>query len=174
MFKRFALVGLAFLTLLSSLHARPNVLLITADDLNCDSVGVFGSTLAETTPRLDALAAEGMRFERAHVTIAVCQPLRSVLMTGRYPHRSGGEGFPQTPPSWYSDPSRTASRSRLCGGHLGKWGIQRPMPNSRGIWRWISRTRGLDAVLRLRETDSGVSETSEEGKEAVLSDGEHA
>ena len=74
--------------------ARPmNVLLITADDMNCDSVGAYGCRVKQTTPQIDRLAAEGMRFERAHITIAVCQPCRSVLMTGRYPHRSGGEGF---------------------------------------------------------------------------------
>jgi len=72
---------------------RTNVLLITADDLNCDSVGVFGCRTPEITPNIDRLAGQGMRFTRAHVTIAVCQPCRSVLMTGRYPHRSGGEGF---------------------------------------------------------------------------------
>jgi len=72
---------------------RLNVLLITADDMNCDSVGVYGSKTPDITPNIDRLAGEGMRFARAHVTIAVCQPCRSVLMTGRYPHRSGGEGF---------------------------------------------------------------------------------
>lgn len=81
----------------SAAHAlaaeRPNILLITADDLNCDSVGVFGSKVKNTTPNIDRLAAEGMRFEHAHVTIAVCQPCRNVWTTGRYPHRSGGEGF---------------------------------------------------------------------------------
>ena len=71
----------------------PNLLLITADDLNCDSVGAFGSRVKDITPRIDRLAKEGMRFARAHVTIAVCQPCRSVWLTGRYPHRSGGEGF---------------------------------------------------------------------------------
>ena len=72
---------------------RPNVLLITADDLNCDSVGVFGCPLPGITPHIDALAAAGMRFTRAHVNIAVCQPCRAVLMTGRYPHRNGARGF---------------------------------------------------------------------------------
>jgi len=72
---------------------RPSILLITADDLNCDSVGAYGSKVENTTPNIDRLAADGMRFEHAHVTIAVCQPCRNVWMTGRYPHRSGGEGF---------------------------------------------------------------------------------
>ncbi len=72
---------------------RPNILLITADDMNWDAVGAYGCPVAGTTPNIDRLAAEGVRFAYAHVTIAVCQPSRSVIMTGRYPHRSGGEGF---------------------------------------------------------------------------------
>jgi len=74
-------------------YAAPNILLITADDLNCDSVGAFGCPVPDTTPNIDRLASEGMRFERAHVNIAVCQPCRSVWLSGRYSHRSGGEGF---------------------------------------------------------------------------------
>ena len=72
---------------------RPNVLLITADDMNWDAVGAYGCPVQDTTPNIDRLAGEGIRFEHAHVTIAVCQPSRSAIMTGRYPHRSGGEGF---------------------------------------------------------------------------------
>lgn len=70
-----------------------NVLLITADDMNWDAVGAFGCPTEGTTPNIDRLAGEGLRFNHGHVTIAVCQPSRSALMTGRYPHRSGGEGF---------------------------------------------------------------------------------
>ena len=72
---------------------RPNILLITADDMNWDAPGCFGGRTQEITPNIDRLASEGMRFEYAHITIAVCQPSRSVLMTGRYPHRNGAEGF---------------------------------------------------------------------------------
>ena len=68
-------------------------MLITADDMNWDAVGAFGCPTAGTTPNIDRLAAEGLRFKHGHVTIAVCQPSRSALMTGRYPHLSGGEGF---------------------------------------------------------------------------------
>lgn len=73
--------------------ARPNVVLITADDMNWDAVGAYGCPVAGTTPHIDGLAASGVRFEHGHVTIAVCQPSRSAMMTGRYPHRSGSEGF---------------------------------------------------------------------------------
>ena len=71
----------------------PNVLLITVDDMNWDSVGVFGCPVPETTPHIDRLASQGVRFEHAHVNISVCQPCRAVIATGRYSHRNGAEGF---------------------------------------------------------------------------------
>ena len=70
-----------------------NVLFITLDDMNRDSVGVYGAKVPETTPNIDRLASEGLRFEHGHVTIAICQPTRAVWMTGRYPHNSGALGF---------------------------------------------------------------------------------
>lgn len=70
-----------------------NFLLITVDDMNCDSVGVYGCEVKGITPHIDKLAGQGLRFAHAHVTIAVCQPTRAVWMTGRYPHRNGAEGF---------------------------------------------------------------------------------
>ncbi|MCC7205389.1 MAG: sulfatase [Phycisphaeraceae bacterium] len=72
---------------------RTNVLLITADDMNWDAVGAFGCPVPGTTPNIDRLAAEGMRFNHAHVTISVCQPSRNTMHTGLYPHHHGGEGF---------------------------------------------------------------------------------
>lgn len=72
---------------------KPNILLITADDMNWDAVGAYGCPVPGTTPNIDRMANHGLCFNHAHVTVAVCQPSRSVLMTGRYPHRSGGEGF---------------------------------------------------------------------------------
>ncbi|MER7243366.1 sulfatase [Kribbella sp. NPDC000426] len=70
----------------------PNILLITADDMEGTTPGAFGGP-AGVTPALDRLAAEGMVFRRAHVAIAVCQPSRSAIMTGQWPHRNGAEGF---------------------------------------------------------------------------------
>ncbi len=69
-----------------------NVLLITADDMDAGTPGAFGGPRG-LTPALDQLAGEGMTFHRGHVPAAVCQPSRSALMTGRWPHRNGAEGF---------------------------------------------------------------------------------
>lgn len=61
--------------------------------MNFDSVGAYGCPLKNITPNIDKLAKSGIRFENAHVTIAICMPTRAVWMTGRYPHRSGALGF---------------------------------------------------------------------------------
>jgi N-sulfoglucosamine sulfohydrolase len=74
-------------------EAPLNVLFITADDLNYDSVGAYGCPIPDITPHIDRLARDGMRFNRAHVNIAICQPSRQSIMTGRYPLRNGAEGF---------------------------------------------------------------------------------
>jgi N-sulfoglucosamine sulfohydrolase len=74
---------------------KPNVLIITADDLSADSLGSFGCKLADTSPNLDRLASEGIRFEYAHVVCANCMPSRNALYSGRYPHNNHVEGFYQ-------------------------------------------------------------------------------
>lgn len=77
-------------------HKDLNVLLITADDLNWNSVGIYGCQVENITPNIDKLAQNGVRFSNAHVTISVCQPSRGALATGLYPHNSGIEGFYHT------------------------------------------------------------------------------
>lgn len=77
-------------------NQRLNILLFTADDLNCDSVGCFGGKVPGLTPNLDSFASQGVRFERAHVNVAICQPSRGILATGRYGHNSGILGFMHT------------------------------------------------------------------------------
>jgi arylsulfatase A-like enzyme len=66
--------------------ARPNVLLIVADDLGFSDLGAFGGEIA--TPNLDALALAGSRFTDFHSAPA-CSPTRAMLMTGTDPHIAG-------------------------------------------------------------------------------------
>lgn len=72
---------------------RPNVLLITVDDMNFSAVGCLAPDVPDVTPNIDRLASEGMTFRCAHVTVAICQPSRQAMMTGRYPHNSDAPGF---------------------------------------------------------------------------------
>ncbi|MEM7474238.1 MAG: sulfatase [Planctomycetota bacterium] len=74
---------------------RPNVLIVTVDDMSCDSVGAFGCDLPGTTPNMDALAKTALRFSHAHVQVGNCMPSRNVMWSGRFPHNNGVEGFYQ-------------------------------------------------------------------------------
>jgi arylsulfatase A len=68
--------------------ARPNVIIVLADDLGYADVGAFGAQ-GFTTPHLDGLAAEGMRFTSFYAGAPICSPSRAALMTGSYPARVG-------------------------------------------------------------------------------------
>ena len=67
---------------------RPNVVLILADDLGYGDPRCYNAQSKVPTPRMDRLAAEGMRFSDAHTPASVCTPTRYGLLTGRYPWRS--------------------------------------------------------------------------------------
>ena len=94
---------------------RPNVLLITADDMNWNTPGCFGGTVPNATPNIDRLAHEGMRFWHAHVNVAVCTPSRSVMLTGLYPQHSNVEGFQPIRPGTPTLPSILNEFGYLCG-----------------------------------------------------------
>jgi N-sulfoglucosamine sulfohydrolase len=67
---------------------RPNIVVCIADDVSWDDYGCYGNRTART-PRIDALAAKGMRFTEAYLTASSCSPSRSSIITGRYPHNLG-------------------------------------------------------------------------------------
>lgn len=70
----------------SLLCAKPNVILIVADDLGFSDLGCYGSSIA--TPNLDLLAQDGLRLTRFYTTGRCC-PSRASILTGQYPHRVG-------------------------------------------------------------------------------------
>lgn len=85
----------------TSLAAKPNILIITVDDMSCDSVGAFGCKLPGTTPNIDKLAHQGLRYHHAHVQTGSCYPCRNVLFSGRFSHNTGVEGFYQVKNTTY-------------------------------------------------------------------------
>ncbi len=80
---------------------RPNVLIITVDDMSADSLGVFGCQLADTSPNIDAFARESLRFNHAHVQVGNCMPGRNIMWSGMFSHANGVEGFVQNPNADY-------------------------------------------------------------------------
>ena len=76
-------MGIGLSGLLSSVEsARPNILIIFPDDMGYETIGAYGGLDFET-PRIDRMAGEGVRFDRAY-TSPVCTPSRVSLHTGTY------------------------------------------------------------------------------------------
>src|SRR5438874_1363661 len=73
------------------LRAAHNVVVIIADDLG-RQLGCYGDSAART-PNIDALAADGTRFDFAFCTTSSCSPSRSVILTGLYNHANGQYGL---------------------------------------------------------------------------------
>jgi arylsulfatase A-like enzyme/Flp pilus assembly protein TadD len=91
-----ALVTAAFLLWISAAFAAPvaapNVVVITIDTLRADHLGCYGYHQIRT-PNIDALAADGARFERAYSAVPVTLPSHTVMFTGTYPMLSGMHDF---------------------------------------------------------------------------------
>lgn len=113
---------------------RVNILFVTVDDMNRNSVGAFGAPIAGITPHIDALARSGRRYERAYVAASNCSPSRVALQTGLTPQQSGATGF------FYIDDSDTptiATELRAAGyltGVIGKPADGNPGPDGQRYW----------------------------------------
>ncbi len=123
----------------------PNVVLVVLDDVGFAQLGCYGSDIE--TPRIDGLAAEGIRLTNFHTT-ALCSPTRACLLTGRNHHRSGmgrvadlAIGFPGywgRPPrenGFLSEMLRSAGYATYA---VGKWHLspeeETNMAASRSTW----------------------------------------
>ncbi len=134
----------AILTLISSAAAaaeRPNVLIIYTDDQGSADAGCYGSPDL-TTPAIDRLAAEGVRFTQMLAPSAICSASRTGLLTGCIPMRAGVPGNVSSqhgnaglPPANYT----LAEMFRDAGyrtHHVGKWHLgyeETTMPNAQGF-----------------------------------------
>ncbi|MFM1965239.1 MAG: hypothetical protein RL134_964 [Actinomycetota bacterium] len=118
----------------------PNLLVIFSDDHRADHLGVTGAVPFLQTPALDSLAAEGVRFDRAYVTTALCSPSRATLLTGQYASRHGVQNnlsawIPGTPSFFDS----LAAAGYRCA-YIGKWHMPGDLPDLPGVERFITFT----------------------------------
>lgn len=111
--------------------ARPNMVLILADDLGFSDIGCYGSEIE--TPNIDRLAYNGVRFTQMY-NCARCCPSRASLLTGLYPHQAGighmTQGVKKRIPSYQGylrDDCVTIAEALKAGGYntgmVGKWHV---------------------------------------------------
>ena len=104
----------------SAAEPRPNIVLIMADDVGCETLGCYGGQ-SYKTPHIDRLATTGLKFTHCYA-MPVCHPTRTCLLSGRYPRHQGN-------PKWGSypriDESFTLARALRSAGYrtaiAGKW-----------------------------------------------------
>lgn len=161
---------LLFLAVLSHLHsscaAQPNNLIfILVDDLGTYDLDCCGATEVRT-PRVDQLAAEGVRFTDYYAAAPICSPSRAGLLTGRYPRRFGMEAWVQRADSKRGIPKDELILSELLNAHgyatacIGKWHVgfaPEMLPRARGFDHYFGLLHNLDPVETVYfEKEGGV------------------
>lgn len=112
---------------------RPNLIVLVTDDQRWDAIGVMQQALAAEgrvarfpwlaghTPGMDRLANEGVRFDNAFVTVSLCSPSRTCMLTGRYPYLSGVMDNLTYFPAQTVTYATLLRDSGYATGYFGKW-----------------------------------------------------
>ena len=138
----FVIIALAIAAPASS-EERPNIILVFIDDMGWGDFSCFGNQDA-STPNIDRLAHEGIRFEQFYVNSPICSPSRTAISTGQYPQRwritsflSNRDHNNQRGMAQWLDPqapmlARLLQHAGYATGHFGKWhmGGQRNVDNA--------------------------------------------
>ncbi len=144
-------------------RARPNIVVIMADDMGYADIGAYGGEI--DTPNVDTLAREGIRFTQFYNT-ARCWPTRASLLTGLYPHQVGlggaitPVGRPLGEPGAYqgylSGSAPTVAELLRAAGYrtymAGKWHLgERPehWPRRRGFDRYFGLISGASSYFEI-------------------------
>ena len=162
----------------------PNVVLILFDWARRDTIGVY-SKKNVSTPNIDALAKNGVRFENAYTTATLCSPARASLLTGVYPHAHGirktmyPAGINGGLPTMYQEPianpfnderftlainfPKYITNSGFATAHIGKWHLGTGNPGFFDVFKsynslmphWVGE-QGKSAYREDIQTNEGI------------------
>ena len=155
----FVLLSTLVLTVLpavSSAETKPNIVLVFMDNFGYGELGVYGGgiTRGGATPRIDALAAQGLRLTNFNVE-AQCTPSRAAIMTGRYAKRSGNASVPWLSPEygltqWEITMAEMLSDAGYATGMFGKWHLGHTagrFPTDQGFDEWYGIPNSSDESM---------------------------
>ena len=133
-------------------QSKPNIVLVLMDNFGWGELGVYGGGILRgaPTPRIDKLAAEGMRLLNFNVE-AQCTPSRAALMTGRYAVRTGNGTVPISTPmygltQWEVTMAEMLSDAGYATGMFGKWHLGHTdgrFPTDQGFDEWYRHSQFL-------------------------------
>ncbi len=142
---------------------RPNIIFILVDDQGYYDLGCYGAT-EFATPRIDEMAAAGVRFTDYYAAAPICSPSRAGLLTGCYPRRIGMETWVQRADSnrGIHPDELTIAELLQANGYstacIGKWhlGFSPPfLPQAQGFEYSFGLLHNLDPVERVYFKDQG-------------------
>jgi len=137
-------------------EARPNIILVMADDQGWGQTGYYNNPVLKT-PNLDAMAANGLRFDRYYAAAPVCSPTRASVLTGRTNLRTGVLSHGYALRRQEKTIAQALQHAGYATGHFGKWhlnGLRGPgvpilaedshNPGVFGFDEWLSVTNFFD------------------------------
>jgi len=143
---------------------KPNIIFVLGDDMGIDcGIGCY-SNRKGLTPNLDALAAGGVRFERCFAT-PICGPTRCLLMTGRYPFRTGGwdngQGTAAVRPQNEYPMARILSEAGYDTCCVGKWRQMVQTPREWGFDEYVMSPTATGYYWEKKYTKNGKDITED-------------
>jgi len=162
--KWMCLLGLALFAGLGVQAApQPNVLFIFIDDQGYYDLGCYGATEVKT-PRIDAMAANGVRFTDYYSAAPICSPSRAGLLTGCYPRRTGNEIWVHRPDATEGIPPERLTVAELFKGAgyatacIGKWHLgfkEQFLPLNQGFDHYFGILHNMDSFEVSHFDDKG-------------------
>lgn len=123
---------------------RPNIVLVTADDLGC-LLSCYGEKRI-TTPKLDAFAAAGVLFRSAYVAESSCSQSRAALLTGRWPHQCGQVGLAGLGFQMHPGQATLPALLQTAGYRTGIIGKLHVLPTAAFPFDWMPAKEKMNAL----------------------------